>query len=399
MNKKSQKQFGIGELRLSLRAHQLVHQVLKSNRLSYGPFHQKLEAMFAKEHNVKYSLFTNSGTSALQIALHALKSRFGWKDGDEVIVPAVTFVATANIVIACRLKPVFVDVKRDTFNIDPTLIEKAVTPKTRCIIPVHLLGLPAEMGPIMKIAKRYRLRVIEDSCETMFASCRGKKVGSIGDIGCFSTYTAHFLVTGVGGFATTNDKALYIKMRSLMNHGRDPAYLSIDDDKDVSQRHLEDIVAKRFRFVDIGYSYRCTELEAALGIAQLEEKEKILKGRRESARYLTRQLKGLSNELQLPAAPAGCDHVFMIYGIVVKNQPKKNLINFLEARGIETRDLFPLVSQPIYRKLFGNRLPKRFPVAKFLDRHAFYIGCHQYFSRKDLDKIAGAFYDYFKRKS
>lgn len=398
MTKRPFKQLGIGELRLNARAYELVKKVLKSNRLSYGPFHQKLEAMFAKEHDVKFSLFTNSGTSALQIALHALKSQFGWADEDEVIVPAVTFVATANIVMACRLKPVFVDVRRDTFNIDPNLIERAITPRTRCIIPVHLLGLPAEMGAIVKIARKRGLRIIEDSCETMFARCEGKKVGSIGDIGCFSTYTAHFLVTGVGGFATTNDHSLFLKMRSLMNHGRDPIYLSIDDDKNASGARLKDIVAKRFRFVDIGYSYRCTEFEAALGIAQMEEKDSILKSRRKNAEYLTSKLKDLNSELQLPVIPPGAEHVYMIYGVVAKNEPKKKLVNFLEAKGIETRDLFPLVNQPIYKKFFGEDLEERFPVAKFLNRHAFYIGCHQYFTKKNLDYIVKTFYNYFKQK-
>ena len=256
MEKRINKQIGVGELRINKRAKFLVNEVLKSNRLSYGPFHQKLEKMFAREHGVRFALFTNSGTSALQIALHALKSTYGWDDGDEVIIPAVTFVATANIVISCRMKPIFVDVSVENFNINASLIEKAITPKTRCIIPVHLLGLPADMDPIMQIAKRHGVKVIEDSCETMFASYKGKKVGSIGDIGCFSTYTAHFLVTGVGGFTTTNSYDLYVKMRSLMNHGRDPAYLSIDDDKNVDQKTLRNIVARRFSFVDIGYSYR-----------------------------------------------------------------------------------------------------------------------------------------------
>ncbi len=392
---KNKKQLGIGELRISVRARQLVNQVLRNNRLSYGPFHQTLEKKFAKEHEVKFSLFTNSGTSALQIALHALKSHFAWADGDEVIVPAVTFVATANIVISCRMKPVFVDVDPETYNINPDLIEQALTPKTRCIIPVHLLGLPADMDPIMTIAGKNNLKVIEDSCETMFARYKGRKVGGIGDIGCFSTYAAHFLVTGVGGFSITNDSELYIKMRSLMNHGRDPIYLSIDDDNDVDPQHLKKIVAKRFSFIDVGYSYRCTELEASLGVAQLEEKDKILKGRKRSAEYLTRRLQDLSDELQLPTTFPDRDHVFMLYGVTVKNQSKTGLVNFLERHNIETRDLFPLVNQAIYKDLFGPALEEKFPVAQFLSDHAFYIGCHQYLTRKDLDYCVQVFYDYF----
>ena len=393
---KNKRQIGIGELRITPRGRQLVNQVLRNNRLSYGPFHQKLERMFAKEHEVRFSIFTNSGTSALQIALHALKSKFHWADGDEVIVPAVTFVATANIVLSCGMKPVFVDVEPDSYNINPRLIEKALTRRTRCLIPVHLLGLPADMDPILAIARRHRLKVIEDSCETMFARYKGCKVGSMGDIGCFSTYTAHFLVTGVGGLVTTNDEELHIKMRSLMNHGRDPIYLNIDDDNRADPQRLKKIVARRFSFVDIGYSYRCTELEASLGVAQMEEKNKILQGRKRSAEYLTHHLKGLSEELQLPATFADRDHVFMLYGLTLKNQPKSGLVNFLERRNIETRDLFPLVNQPIYKDLFGPGLEKKFPVARFLNNHSFYISCHQYLTKKDLDYMVKAFYDYFR---
>src|SRR3989338_2073182 len=142
------KQLGIGQIVINRRARALVNQVLKSNRLSYGPFHQKLENIMAHAHDVKHCLFTNSGTSALQIALHALKSNFKWNDGDEVIVPAVTFVATLNIVVACRMKPVPVDVDPSTFTMNPDLIEKVLSKKTRCIIPVHLMGAPAQMDKI-----------------------------------------------------------------------------------------------------------------------------------------------------------------------------------------------------------------------------------------------------------
>ena len=231
----------------------------------------------------------------------------------------------------------------------------------------------------------------------MFARYKGKAVGSMGDIGCFSTYTAHFIVTGVGGFSTTNDPVLYTKMRSLMNHGRDIAYLNIDDDKNISSKKLQKIISKRFSFVDNGYSYRCTELEAALGVAQLEEKHKILNKRRKNANYLSKKLKKLENQLQLPSECSDRDNVYMLYGICFRNEPKNNLIFHLEQRNIETRDLFPLLNQPIYRKLLGPQSEKKFPVAAFLNRHAFYIGCHQYFTRMDLNYIVDSLYGYFDK--
>jgi len=397
LGQKPKHQLGVGNLIISPRAKELVNEVLESNRLSYGPMHKRFERMFADVHNVKLSLFTNSGTSALQIALAALKIKYDWRDGDEVIVPAVTFVATSNIVIQSGMTPVFVDVEPDTFNINPELIEEAITPRTKCIIPVHLLGLPADMDSILSIAKKNNLKVIEDSCEAMFTKYKNKSVGSMGDIGCFSTYVAHFVVTGVGGFCTTNDPELHVTMRSLMNHGRDSIYLSIDDDKGLDSGKLREVVAKRFSFTHVGYSYRCTELEAALGIAQLEEKDLIVKPRRNNGNYLTKKLNVLSEFLQLPYIPSDREHGFMLYGIVLKKGSKQQLVNWLEEQQIETRDLLPLVNQPVYQKMFGKDLEEKFPVAKHLNRQAFYIGCHHYFTREDLDYIVEVFKSYFAK--
>src|SRR3990167_1202047 len=146
----------------------LISEVLKSGRLTYGDKTRELEEEFAKIHNWKYALFTSSGTAALQVIIHAFKEKYGWKDGDEIIIPAVTFVATMNVVLMNNLKPVLVDVRMSTVNIDTDLIEKAITKKTRAILPVHLLGQPADMADIKKIARKHKLKVIEDSCETMF---------------------------------------------------------------------------------------------------------------------------------------------------------------------------------------------------------------------------------------
>lgn len=209
------RQIGVGGLRLGPLEKRYLRQVISSNRLSYGPFHQRFERLFAREHGCRFAAFCNSGTGALHVALAALKEHHGWSDGDEVIVPSVTFVATANIVLHNRMVPVFVDVDRATYTMDPKLLEDKITSKTRAVIPVHLMGLPCDMEPILQLCHRYGLRAIEDSCETVFASYRGRKVGSMGDIGCFSTYVAHYIVTGVGGLATTNNPELAVRLRSL----------------------------------------------------------------------------------------------------------------------------------------------------------------------------------------
>jgi len=166
--KKIKKQLGVGSAIITPLAKKYVHQVLESGRLSYGPFLQAFERKFAEIHNRRFAISTNSGTSALQVAVHALKSLDGWKDGDEILVPALTFIATSNVVLLNNLKPVFVDIDPKTYNLDPGKIEAKITNKTRAIMPVNLFGLPADMKKITIIAKKYKLRLIEDSCETMY---------------------------------------------------------------------------------------------------------------------------------------------------------------------------------------------------------------------------------------
>ncbi len=396
-NTMENRKVSVGDIIISPLAKKYVNEVLDSSRLSYGPFSQKFESQFAKMHDCNFAVFSNSGTDSLKLSLQALKELGNWNDGDEVIVPAITFIATSNIVLMNNLKPVFVDVKLDTYNIDPEKIEAAITPKTRAIIPVHLMGLPCDMKPIWKLAKKYKLKIIEDSCETMLAEYDGKKVGSLSDVGCFSTYVAHLLVTGVGGIATTNNKKLATKIRSLMNHGRDEVYLTIDDDDKAKGKKLENIVAKRFSYVSVGHSARCTEMEAALGLAQLQELEKVVQQRQINAQKIISGLADLKDYLQLAVVPKGKTHSFMLFPILVKTERKQGLINHLESHGIETRDLMPLLNQPIYKKVFGS-IEKNYPNAKRIREHGLYIGCHQYLKQKDIEYIIDTIRNYFQKK-
>lgn len=387
----------VGELVLGPVERDYLAQVIATNRLSYGPFTRRFEAAFARLHDVPYACFCSSGTAALQLALAALKIQRGWRDGDEVIVPAVTFVATVNTVLMAGLKPVLVDVRPDTYNLDAGLLEAATTERTRCIIPVHLLGLPADMDEITAHARRHNLAIIEDSCECMFARYRGRAVGSIGDVGCFSTYVAHFIVTGVGGLATTKDPELAVLLRSLMNHGRDSIYISIDDDDNLTGRRFHEVVDRRFRFQHVGYSHRCTELEAAIGLAQLERHEQIVRARRENAAYFSRALADLSDVLQLPVTPADRDHAFMVYGLTALGDSMRPLVHHLEDHGIETRDMLPLIHQPVYRDLLGPDPAARYPVAHHLYDRAFYVGCHQYLTDDDRAHVVRTIRSFFGR--
>ena len=392
------REIGVGGLVITPEDKRLVNKVLDSNRLSYGPMTRRFEQEFAQLHNSKFAVFTNSGTSALHIAIAAMKEEYGWKDGDEILVPAVTFVATSNTVVYNNMKPVFVDVDPNSFNIDPKKLERKINSKTRAILVVHLLGLPADMDPIMKIAKKHNLHILEDSCETMFAKYKGRAVGSFGDIGCFSTYIAHYIVTGVGGLNTTSDPKLAIMLRSLANHGRDSIYLNIDDDTTNDKKKLEEIIGKRFSFVRFGFSFRATELEAALGVSQLKRKDSIIKRRKQIAKMYLKGLSDLSGYLRFQMAPKGAENVYMLFGIVCKGKEKESLVNYLEERGIETRDLLPLVNQPVYKEDFENK-ERDYPVATELSKSGFYIGCHQYISNEDVAFIIKTFHDFFSMEN
>lgn len=375
----------LGTFSASALAKEYIEQVLDAGRLSYGPFCQRLESDFARIHDSRFGILSNSGTSALQVALQALKEQHGWADGDEVLVPAVTFVATVNVVLHNRLKPVLVDVESDYYGINPDKIESALTPRTRAIMPVHLFGMPCDMTRVMEIADNHELKVVEDSCETMFARHAGRMAGSFGAIGCFSTYVAHMLVTGVGGLCTTSDPDLAVLLRSLVNHGRDGIYISIDDDDDPERRSM--LLERRFKFDRIGHSFRITELEAALGCAALDEEwEEMVAVRRRNASYLTQALESLDDRLQLPRLRPDTEHSFMMYPLVLRDEPKRELVAYLEERGIETRDMMPILPQPCYQGVLDIE-PGRYPNAEWIDRSGFYVGCHQDLGQAELDHL------------
>jgi dTDP-4-amino-4,6-dideoxygalactose transaminase len=367
--------------------------VLDSGRLSYGPYSRRFEKQFSELHGCQYGVLSNSGTSSLQVALQTLKELHGWEDGDEIFVPAVTFVATVNVVLHNRLKPVLVDVEPDYYGL---AVDDLPWPSglIRAIIPVHLFGMPCDMTALTDWALDYDIPVIEDSCECMFATHHGKPAGSWGDIGCFSTYVAHLLTTGVGGIAITNNSDYAAKMRSLVNHGRDSiAYFSIDDDDNVSGEELREVVSRRFNFEAIGHSYRITELEAAIACAQLERWQEIIHLRKRNAEYLTGLLVNFRDRIQLPKYRPDTTSSWMMYPIVLREGDKWKLIHYLEERGIETRELMRLTDQPCYKRMWN---PKDYPVADWLNRQGFYVGIHPNLDFEDMEYISDVFYDYFR---
>lgn len=378
-----------------------VMEVLDNERLSQGKYVAKFEKNFASAHEKRYGIMCNSGTSALHLALETLKEIDRWNEDVEILVPAITFIATPNTCIHAGLKVVFVDVEPNTYNMNPDEIEKHITPNTRCIIPVHTFGMPCDMGRIMEIAKKYNLRVVEDCAEAHFAKVNGKPVGSFGDITAFSTYVAHTITTGIGGVVCTNDKESMEILRSLVAHGRACTCerCIASDGETVCPKRMETELDRRFSFIRIGYSYRVGELEGALGLAQLERKDEIMSKRHKNADYLIKGLERYEDLIQLPRHPGNIEHTYMMFPIVIK--PKagivmKEFVKFLECCNIETRPMLPLLNQPIYKRLFGD-IEKDYPVAEYIDHNGFYIGCHHGLTETQLNYQIDMIGKYFSK--
>lgn len=365
----------IGTLTITEKHIDKVVEALKSNRLSYGPMTDSFEKRFSKLHGNKYGIFVNSGTSALQAALHAMKIYYGWKDGDEVILPATTFVASYNVILQNKLKPVLVDIGTD-LNINPILIKDKITSRTRAIMPVHLLGRPCDMDKILSIAKKHNLKVIEDSCETM-----GVKGTGLGDVACYSFYIAHLLVTGVGGMAITNNKELAELIRSLIFHGRDTKYLSIDDD----DKFDEEVIHSRFKFNYPGYSYRGTEMESALGLVELDLLKDSIKIRQRNAKRLNDQINYWKWQEDYFDNNAS-----MMYPLILPYRTE--LMLHLEKNGIETRTVMPLINQPYIKVEM-----KDFPMSKMVLERGLLIGCHQKLTDEDIDYMADTINKFYER--
>ena len=309
-----------------------IIEAVKSGWISSkGKFISEFEEEFAGYCGVKYGVATSNGTTALHLALSAL----GIKERDEVIVPDLTFIATANAVIYCNAKPVFVGSHPDYWCIDPEKIEEKITPRTKAIIPVHLYGHPCDMDAIMDIAKDHDLYVIEDAAEAHGAEYKGEKIGSFGDISCFSFYGNKIITTGEGGMCLTNNEELADKMRILRDHGMNPK--------------------KRYWYDVIGFNYRMTNMQAAVGVAQLKKLDKFIEKKRQIARWYEEGLKELAEKEMITLHPemkwAKC--VYWMYCILIEDKfemTRDELMKKLEEKEIETRPFFyPMHTMPPYK--------------------------------------------------
>ncbi len=313
-----------------------VVKVLKSDWLTQGPKVFEFEKALAKYCRAKYAVAVSSGTAALHLAYLAA----GLKNGDEVITTPNTFVATTNMLLAVGARPVFCDIRMDTYNIDEDKIEKYITKKTRAIVPVHFAGQPCNMDKILKLAKKYNLLVIEDACHALGAEYKNRKVGSIGDMTIFSFHPVKSITTGEGGAVLTNNEAFYKKLLHLRTHG-------IKKDKDGFN-----VMTK------LGYNYRLTDIQAALGLSQLKKLDKFLEQRHGIVSWYNAKL-GDIKEIALPVELADTRSAWHIYVIRTKDIKTRNsLASFLKQSGIGVNFHYPSVySHPYYRKN-GNRKTK-----------------------------------------
>jgi perosamine synthetase len=330
----------VAEAWLGAKELQLLHECARSGWVSSkGKFVTQFEERFASYCGVKYGIATSSGTTALHLALACL----GIGPRDEVIVPTLSFIATANVVTYCGAKPVFVDSLADTWNLDPVGVEKAITRRTRAIIVVHLFGHPAHMDEVRAVSDKHGIHVIEDACEAHGSEYRGARVGSLGTMGCFSFYGNKIITTGEGGMVVTDDALLADKARLLKDHGMSRT--------------------RKYWHAHIGFNYRMTNLQAALGVAQMERIEKVIDRKRHNARIynsLLREIPGIT----LPQEASWARHVYWLYTILIEDRfksGKSTITEKLANRGIETRPFFyPISNMPPYR----NGSNGRFAVAE-----------------------------------
>ena len=341
---------------IGTREKELVMEVLDSGMLVQGPKVAALETAFAEVCNVKHAIATTSGTTALHIALLA----HGIGEGDEVITTPFTFIASANSILFTGAKPVFVDIDIDTFNIDPKLIEAAITPRTKAILPVHLYGYMCDMKEIMDIAENHNLIVIEDACQAVGASYQGKKSGSFGT-GTFSLYATKNVMSGEGGMITTDDDELANLCKLLRSHG-------------MKVRYYHDM---------LGFNYRMSDLLAAIGVAQMERLEEFNAIRKANAKFLSENIKSVI----IPKVKPGYDHVWHQYTIRIDgNRDRDAAVKQLNDAGIGTGIFYPVpVHQQVYmREIIGDN---QFPVSEKLAKQVISLPVHPQVGQADLEKI------------
>ena len=352
-----------------------LREPLMSGWLTQGPKTEAFEQAFAKRHGVKYALATSSCTTALHLILTALNIGLG----DEVIVPAFTWISTANVVLYCGATPIFVDVDRTTFNIDVTQISEKLSKRTKAILPVHLFGLCADIDAIAEAAPG--ISIIEDAACASGSGYKGRSAGSLGLAAAFSFHPRKSITTGEGGMVTTNNEELAEKVNSLRNHG---ATISEEERHHGSQPYiLPD-------FNLLGFNYRMTDLQGAVGIVQLSKPDNFIEERRKWANYYEGELAEVS-WLRTPLAPVDYRHGWQAYVCYIDESrspmPRNEIMKALYTKGIHTRPGTHAVHMlGLYRKRFGF-MADSFPGAHDCDRYSMAIPLHNRMTAEDYEYV------------
>ncbi len=337
---------------------------------SEGPFIKKFEEQFAKKMGRKYGIAVANGSVALDAALIALNLQ----PGDEVIMPTFTIICCASAITRIGAVPVLIDSEEDTWNMNTNHIESKITPKTKAIMVVHIYGIPVDMDKVLALAKKYNLKVIEDAAEEHGQHYKGKPIGSFGDISCFSFYPNKHITTGEGGMIATDDEALAERCRSLRNLCFKPE--------------------RRFYHDELGYNYRMTNIQAALGVAQLERMDSFVQKKRrigEMYNELLKDIKGI--RLNLPRTDYA-ESIYWVYGVVLGPEilfDAAEAIKKLEQIGVGARPFFWCMhEQPVFQKM-GLFKGETYPVAENLARRGFYIPSGLGVSEEQIIEVAKRF--------
>lgn len=345
---------------------QAVTEVLRSGMLVQGVYVEKLEKILASYLNVKHAVAVSNGTASLHIALIAL----GVRHGDEVIVPALSYIATANVVELVGATPVFVDVSRDSFNIDVKQIENKITDKTKCIIPVHEFGLACDIDEVMKIAKKHRLKVIEDAACALGATYKDQYTGTFGDAGSFSFHPRKAITGGEGGLLTTNDDSLAEKFRILRNHG-----ISMQSGK--------------MKFVTPGFNYRLTDFQAAMILSQFKRFEQILTCKNKLASVYLQELKLIKNII-LPTTREDKRHTWQSFHLLLEDDiSRDHVIERLKEEGIGTNYGAQCIPyQQYFQEKYQLDCQKLFPKALRAFKQGMVLPLYEKLTLEDIKKVA-----------
>lgn len=396
-------QVPFGTMSITAESKGLINEVLNSGKVSGGKFVREFEEQFARIIGTKEAVAVSSGTDADTLALAVLYD-FGAKRDDEIIVPALSFVATGNAVLQAGFKPVFVDIEIETLNINPDKIEEVITDKTKAIMPVHLMGKPAAMDKINAIAKRHKLFVVEDAAEAHGSVYKGKNIGTLGDMAAFSLYVAHMISTIEGGIITTDNSDYAEILRSLRAHGRSCNCKScvMNAGAITCSKRFKNGADMRFMFERIGYSAKMNELEAAVGLGNIKAWPKYLAQRRENLSYLLKHFRKfepylltIKEEEYETIGP----HAFPVIVGRKAKFTRDELVDYLNRHGIDSRNLFlSMPTQCPGLAFLGYKLGQ-FPVAEYIGCSGFHIGLHQDLNTEHMEYFVEVIERFLKEKS